>query len=359
MCAYIHISIIIRFQNFSNNSYTLPTKSHSKKIAVKVLKSPQNPTYQTGTAQEFHVYSTTEQHKALMPPLDHATHIISHQHHCKHHHKHHLPQQPQSLPLYQYQQHYNAPPQQQQQQSQQKSQHSQHQQFHTAAMQLQQQKQQLQQELQQHFHYHDYQQQQNSFYYYDKKTPGSPIGVTTPTNTPAHKTCHSSPQTPKHHLPQKCLAQRQSSTPCCVSNTTPTSQSVSSTPDRMAKTPTSSLTKAKKWRRPFSSYHSCDDLDSTNNAANLNKSKTDQQHHSNEKVVVASLKYLCACTGATLRNLSKKTKDLHKKNCYSYVKVNVKNYVLYRACSVRVCHSLSSYVNYRIIGPLLSEYLPC
>ncbi|XP_013115996.1 ral guanine nucleotide dissociation stimulator-like 1 isoform X2 [Stomoxys calcitrans] len=140
----------------------------------------------------------------------------------------------------------------------------------------------------------------------------SPLSATTPTNTPSHKTCHSSPQSPKHHAPAKCLTQRQSSTPCCIA--TPTS-----TPDRMPKTPTSSLTKAKKWRRPFSSYHSCDDLDTANNVTNLNKSKSDHQH-SNEKMVVASLKYLCACTGATLRNLSKKTKDLHKKNCYSYVK---------------------------------------
>ncbi|XP_037955906.1 uncharacterized protein LOC119685632 [Teleopsis dalmanni] len=72
-------------------------------------------------------------------------------------------------------------------------------------------------------------------------------------------------------------------------------------------TPTSTIKKSRR----NSSYHSCDDLDATNN---LNNSET--------KKVVSSLKYLCACTGATLRNLSKKTKDLHAKNYYSYTKVN-------------------------------------
>ncbi|XP_034658212.1 ral guanine nucleotide dissociation stimulator-like 1 isoform X1 [Drosophila subobscura] len=59
--------------------------------------------------------------------------------------------------------------------------------------------------------------------------------------------------------------------------------------------------------RRNSSYHSYDDLDASSAVANA------------ERKVVASLKYLCACTGATLRNLSKKTKDLHAKN-YTYTK---------------------------------------
>lgn len=61
--------------------------------------------------------------------------------------------------------------------------------------------------------------------------------------------------------------------------------------------------------RRNSSYHSYDDLDVSSAVLNA------------ERKVVASLKYLCACTGATLRNLSKKTKDLHAKN-YTYTKVN-------------------------------------
>ncbi|XP_017011062.2 ral guanine nucleotide dissociation stimulator-like 1 isoform X1 [Drosophila takahashii] len=59
--------------------------------------------------------------------------------------------------------------------------------------------------------------------------------------------------------------------------------------------------------RRNSSYHSYDDLDVSSAVLNA------------ERKVVASLKYLCACTGATLRNLSKKTKDLHAKN-YTYTK---------------------------------------
>lgn len=66
--------------------------------------------------------------------------------------------------------------------------------------------------------------------------------------------------------------------------------------------------------RRNSSYHSYDDLDSRSAVLNA------------ERKVVASLKYLCACTGATLRNLSKKTKDLHAKN-YTYTKVIMTNRV--------------------------------
>ncbi|XP_037823084.1 ral guanine nucleotide dissociation stimulator-like 1 isoform X1 [Lucilia sericata] len=256
--------------NFSNNSYTC-SNNKTQKIAVKVLKSPQNPTYQT--TQEFNNYATDQQNdyyqqyhqqdhlyqqqKALMPPLDHATHILAHQHHCKHHHKHHNNQH----------HHHHHHHHQQQQQSQHKTSQQSPQQFQHH---LQQQQQDLVKSLQNEL----------QFQYFEKKPP-----------TPQKTSCHSNPQTPKHGGGKKLSE---------------------------SKTPTSTLTKPKKWRRPFSSYHSCDDLDASNNATNLNKSQ--QQQQSNEKMVVASLKYLCACTGATLRNLSKKTKDLHKNNCYTYNK---------------------------------------
>ena len=202
-----------------------------------------------------------------MPPLDHATHILAHQHHCKHHHKHHNIHTQHQHKHYH---HYHHSNQQHQQQFQQ---------------QLQQQQQDLVKSLQNELQYQ----------YFDKKPP------TTPQKNKNITACHSTPQTPKHGY---------------NSSTKKQTNSGDNSAD-MTKTPTSTLTKAKKWRRPFSSYHSCDDLDATKNATNLNKSQ-----QSSEKMVVASLKYLCACTGATLRNLSKKTKDLHKNNCYTYNKVN-------------------------------------
>lgn len=103
---------------------------------------------------------------------------------------------------------------------------------------------------------------------------------------------------------------------------------------------TTTLEKLKIWRLSFGLYHSCDELhtdnrkqsDNTNNVHVKNIPYHSYQKHfrhqfgehfvSSDKVVLGSLKYLCACTGATLRNLSRKSKDLHKKNShFSYVKV--------------------------------------
>lgn len=109
----------------------------------------------------------------------------------------------------------------------------------------------------------------------------------------------SSPQQRQYHH-HTCPRQKKTSTP----TSTPTSTMCREQKQRRSR----STSSASKQRRN-SSYHSYDDLDASSAVASA------------ERKVVASLKYLCACTGATLRNLSKKTKDLHAKN-YTYTKVN-------------------------------------
>ncbi|XP_034480857.1 ral guanine nucleotide dissociation stimulator-like 1 isoform X1 [Drosophila innubila] len=106
----------------------------------------------------------------------------------------------------------------------------------------------------------------------------------------------SSPQHRQYHH-HTCPRQKKSAT------STPTSTMCRQQSQQRRSRSTSSASK----QRRNSSYHSYDDLDSSSAVTNA------------ERKVVASLKYLCACTGATLRNLSKKTKDLHAKN-YTYTK---------------------------------------
>ncbi|KAM8707982.1 hypothetical protein ACLKA7_015020 [Drosophila subpalustris] len=109
----------------------------------------------------------------------------------------------------------------------------------------------------------------------------------------------SSPQHRQYHH-HTCPRQKKSATP----THTPTSTLCRQQSQQRRSRSTSS---ASNKQRRNSSYHSYDDLDSSSAVTNA------------ERKVVASLKYLCACTGATLRNLSKKTKDLHAKN-YTYTK---------------------------------------
>ncbi|XP_030372721.1 ral guanine nucleotide dissociation stimulator-like 1 [Scaptodrosophila lebanonensis] len=103
-----------------------------------------------------------------------------------------------------------------------------------------------------------------------------------------------------HYHHHTCPRQRKSTTktPPCTPTSTPTSA-----PCQQRRSRSSCSAKTRR----NSSYHSYDDLDASSAMAAA------------ERKVVASLKYLCACTGATLRNLSKKTKDLHAKN-YTYTK---------------------------------------
>ncbi|KAH8370023.1 hypothetical protein KR093_001897, partial [Drosophila rubida] len=112
----------------------------------------------------------------------------------------------------------------------------------------------------------------------------------------------SAPQQYHHHT---CPRQKKSS--MLTPNTTPTSTLGRQQQQQQRRSRSSSATTASSKQRRNSSYHSYDDLDATSAVINA------------ERKVVASLKYLCACTGATLRNLSKKTKDLHAKN-YTYTK---------------------------------------
>ncbi|KAH8419527.1 hypothetical protein KR222_004281, partial [Zaprionus bogoriensis] len=110
----------------------------------------------------------------------------------------------------------------------------------------------------------------------------------------------SSPQQRQYHH-HTCPRQKKSAMP----SATPSATSTLFRQQRRSRSSSSST--ASKQQRRNSSYHSYDDLDASSAVASA------------ERKVVASLKYLCACTGATLRNLSKKTKDLHAKN-YTYTK---------------------------------------
>lgn len=122
----------------------------------------------------------------------------------------------------------------------------------------------------------------------------------------------SSPQQRHQYHHHTCPRQKKTSTP----TSTPTSTMCRQQKQRRSR----STSSASKQRRN-SSYHSYDDLDASSAVANA------------ERKVVASLKYLCACTGATLRNLSKKTKDLHAKN-YTYTKVNGLNAAQNEKCVI-------------------------
>ncbi|XP_034109874.1 ral guanine nucleotide dissociation stimulator-like 1 isoform X1 [Drosophila albomicans] len=118
------------------------------------------------------------------------------------------------------------------------------------------------------------------------------------------------PKLQYHH--HTCPRQKKSSivtpttTPCSTPTSTLGRQQKQKQQQRRSRSTSATATAGNKQRRN-SSYHSYDDLDATSAVINA------------ERKVVASLKYLCACTGATLRNLSKKTKDLHAKN-YTYTK---------------------------------------
>uniref|UniRef100_A0A1A9VMQ4 Uncharacterized protein n=1 Tax=Glossina austeni TaxID=7395 RepID=A0A1A9VMQ4_GLOAU len=270
--------LIVPEKNFSSSAISCSNKTQT--VAVKVLKNQQTPVYSSNCHQEQY------QQKALMPPLDHATHIISHQHHCRHHHRHH--------------QHHNLQQQQQQQQQYQQQQQQQQHQENTQSR-WQQSQPQLQQQRRPSAYY---QQQNDSQYYNERKSIPPTVTITSPQSL-------SSPNTPKHCRHKSCNATQHH---CSASPTADARQMITS--------PNTTLTKAKKWRRPFSTYYSCDELDGNDHQG----ARLKHDHQTSEKMVVASLKYLCACTGATLRNLSKKTKDLHKSNCYSYVKF-CKNFV--------------------------------
>ncbi|XP_032589825.1 ral guanine nucleotide dissociation stimulator-like 1 isoform X1 [Drosophila grimshawi] len=112
---------------------------------------------------------------------------------------------------------------------------------------------------------------------------------------------------PYHH--HTCPRQKKSftATPTHTPTSTPTSTICRQQQQKQRRSRSTSSATANGKQRRNSSYHSYDDLDASSAVANA------------ERKVVASLKYLCACTGATLRNLSKKTKDLHAKN-YTYTK---------------------------------------
>ncbi|XP_067643510.1 ral guanine nucleotide dissociation stimulator-like 1 isoform X2 [Eurosta solidaginis] len=112
-----------------------------------------------------------------------------------------------------------------------------------------------------------------------------------------------SPRSPKYSLPVLLETQKESSNGPVLQFNQFRHHKSAPTFDLYFKSPTSSAcaTPLSKSRR-YSSYQSYDDLDASNA----------------EKKVVSSLKYICACTGATLRRISKKTKDLHAKNsCYT------------------------------------------
>ncbi|XP_018785353.1 PREDICTED: ral guanine nucleotide dissociation stimulator-like 1 isoform X2 [Bactrocera latifrons] len=197
----------------------------------------------------------------------------------------------------------HSKPQQQQQKQQQQQQLLEKQQFLQTQQLLQQQ---LQKQLQQQLKHVlkpppltalDQQQQQQALHcndtkYQPAKSPKPPASPRTPKSPQPSPAPHKSPGVKSNavnaHTLQFHHFRHHKSAP---------------TFDLFFKSPTNSLctTPLSKSRRN-SSYHSYDDLDAT----------------SAEKKVVSSLKYLCACTGATLRNLSKKTKDLHAKNyCYT------------------------------------------
>ncbi|KAL9911336.1 ral guanine nucleotide dissociation stimulator-like isoform 3-T5 [Glossina fuscipes fuscipes] len=278
-------------KNFSSSTISCSNKTQT--VAVKVLKNSQTPVYSSNCHQEQY------QQKALMPPLDHATHIISHQHHCRHHHRHHqhhsLQQQQQHQQQQQPPQHHHHHHQQPQQQQQRQQQQQQQQHQENKQSRWQQSQPQAHQQLRPTAYY---QQKNDSQYYNERKSIPPTVTITSPHS-------FSSPNTPKHCRHKSCNATQHH---CSASPTADARQMITS--------PNTTLTKAKKWRRPFSTYYSCDELDGNDHQS----ARLKHDHQTSEKMVVASLKYLCACTGATLRNLSKKTKDLHKSNCYSYVK---------------------------------------
>ncbi|XP_054736156.1 ral guanine nucleotide dissociation stimulator-like 1 isoform X1 [Anastrepha obliqua] len=264
---------------------------------------------------------------ALQQQQSRPQHQHQHKHHHHHHHSHHSSHQLQ-LPPNQL-----SSPQQQQQQGQQidscnlmpsldygvspplppkpktllhiKPQQQQQQQYHLLQQQqlLQQKLQkQLQQQLQhvlkpQQLGETEQLQQQHHSNNVPQQTPKPP-------KPPSSPEPPSSPLTPKSPLPSPSLHEFQSTKQDALQTQTLQfhhfrHHKSAPTFDLFFKSPTSSscATPLSKSRRN-SSYHSYDDLDAT----------------SAEKKVVSSLKYLCACTGATLRNLSKKTKDLHAKN---------------------------------------------